>query len=597
VEITKRIESLRASMADAGVQAYIITGSDPHGSENPPAFWRTREWISGFTGSAGLVVITPDAAGLWTDFRYWIQAAEELRGSGIRLHREGEDGVADPEAFLADRLDPGDVVAVDGRTMVLDASRRWESRLSDAGVDLRTDLDLVDGLWADRPGLIDGPVVELDEEESGESRRKRLERLDGALREAGADAWVGVQLDSVAWLLNVRGEDIPYNPVVVGYYVHTPGRRIWFTEPSRIPSSLADALSEDGVETAPYRDFADFVSRMDGGGTVLADGRTLSRSIVDAFPTNLKLRWAADPVAAMKACKNPVEIDRTRRAMEKDAVALVRFLMDLEGRMDSGEAISEIDAARLLSDCRAAIPGFLGESFSTIPGFGPNGAICHYEARSGTAAVLRSGAELFLIDSGGQWDEGTTDVTRTVALGSPSAQQRQDYTRVLKGHVALSRARFPRGTRGYQLDALARAPLWEHGLDYGHGTGHGVGYRLNVHEGPQRLSPKPIDVALEPGMIVSNEPGLYREGRYGIRIENLLVCRDDPSGEFGPFLAFDTLTLAPYDRRLIDTALLSDGEIRWIDAYHEDLRRRLEPLLEEAENHWLADRTKPLAAP
>ena len=534
-------------------------------------------------------------SGAVTDFRYWIQAGAELAGSDVELHREGEIGVPALDEWLASTLPEGATVGFDGRTVFAAQGAEWISLLADRGIGVRGDLDLIDSLWIDRPPWPKSAVVELDDNESGESRQVRLRDLRAGLDAAGADTWIGVPLDSTAWLLNVRGSDIRYNPVVMGYFILTSDSATWYTEISRLPDTLSGSLAEDGVVVLPYDRFYHDLSSLKPASRVLIDSKVVTQRVVDLLPDGVALRKEADPVTRMKSTKNPVQIARIRRAMEKDGIAFVRFLMNLENQLTRGDEITETEAAEALRAERSAIPGFLEESFSTIPAVGEHSAICHYEARPGSEGVLRRSADLFLIDSGGQWEEGTTDITRTVALGPPSQNHRRDYTLVLKSHIVLSRLRFPAGARGYQLDAVARSGLWSRGIDFGHGVGHGVGYRLNVHEGPQALNTKPIDVPIQPGMIVSNEPGIYREGRYGIRIENLLVCREDGETEFGPFLAFDTLTLAPYDRSLIDPDLLDETEIAWVDGYHRRVRDALTPLLEEFELPWLEETTAPLS--
>lgn len=581
-------------MSGAGIDAYLVTGSDPHGSENPPSSWRTREWISGFTGSAGTVVVTSSTAGLWTDFRYWIQAPLELEESGISLFRENAEGVPLLEDWLADNLPKGALVGVDGRTIPAGRARDIEIRLGKAGIELSAGMSPWDELWELRPSLPDFPAVELGADESGESRTERLTRLRQALKAAGADTWIGTALDSVAWLLNVRGGDIPNNPVITGYIIVKETEVSWFVDETKLPLSLKDSLAEDLVTVVPYDDFYPQLAALNSSARILLDPDMLSRSVRDGLPEGISIIEGDDPVVLMKAVKNQVEAAQTCRAMEKDGVAIVRFVRELGIRLEDGEHFTEIEAAQLLLEKREAIPGFLDESFSPIPAVGGHGAICHYEAKEEGVGILEKGSGVFLIDSGGQWEEGTTDITRTLSLGSTTDEQKKDYTLVLQGHVALSMARFPRGTRGYQLDTLARMFLWQEGRDFGHGTGHGVGYRLNVHEGPQRISTHPIDVAIIPGMIVSNEPGVYREDRYGIRIENLLICREDTRNEFGTFLVFDTLTLAPYDRRLIETSMLNDIEISWIDTYHAEVFKRLSPMLETPEAEWLAQETAAL---
>ena len=595
--IPARIRQLRRAMASSGVHACIINGSDPHGSERPPARWRTREWISGFTGSAGFVVITPETAGLWTDFRYWIQAAAELEGSGVQLHRMGEPQVPSIGEYLADILPQNAVLSFDARTVSAARAAEWTAPLSDHHITLHTHHHLIDDIWSDRPALPAAPVYELSIKEAGESRSSRLSRLREALHKAGADSWIGVALDSCAWLLNIRGSDIPFNPVVLGFIILTPEGVTWYTDLSRLPESLTAALTADKVRLSPYEHFYRDIPLIHPPRRVLADSTAVMRRVLDLLPEETAVIDGTDPAALMKAVKNDVEIQRTRRAMEKDGAAMARFLMDIETSLARGERITEIEAAEMLRARRAEIPGFLEESFTTIAAAGGNGALCHYQARPGREGVLSEDAGMFLIDSGGQWDEGTTDITRTVSLTAPADQQKRDYTLVLKAHIALSRIRFPAGTRGYQLDAVCRGELWKVDIDFGHGSGHGVGYRLDVHEGPQVLSIKPVDVTIEPGMIISNEPGIYREERWGIRTENLLVCREHEENEFGRFFAFETLTLAPYHRRLIDVNLLEKGEIEWVNDYHAQVLRRLQPLLDESEQSWLRRAAAPLLCP
>lgn len=592
--IPERIDRFRRAMASAGIDAYIINGSDPHGSERPPRRWRTREWISGFTGSAGFVVITAEQAGLWTDFRYWIQAEEELQGSGAALHRMGRQSVPSPGRYLAEILPRGAVLGFDAGTVSAARAAEWTAPLMDRDITLRTDYDLIDEVWEERPSRPAAPVYELSLQEAGESRASRLSRLRGAVEKAGADCWIGVSLDSAAWLLNIRGGDIRFNPVVMGFVILSPRGVTWYTDLHRLPESLEKALSSDKVRLLPYEDFYRDIPLLDPHSRVLADSTAVTRRVMDLLPEGTEVIDGTDPAALMKAVKNKVEIERTRRAMEKDGAALTRFLTDIEVKVAGGESITEIEAAEALRRRRAEIPGFLEESFAAIAAVGEHGALCHYQARPGREGILKRDAGIFLVDSGGQWEEGTTDITRTTALCNPTDEQKRDYTLVLKAHIVLSRIRFPAGTRGYQLDSVCRGELWKAGVDFGHGCGHGVGYRLDVHEGPQVLGTKPVDVCIEPGMIISNEPGIYREGRWGIRIENLLVCREDEENEFGRFFAFDTLTLAPYHRPLIDVNLLEKCEVEWVNDYHAQVCRRLGPLLSESERSALQRAAAPL---
>lgn len=581
-------------MAERNVAACIITGSDPHGSEYPLDCWKTRQWISGFTGSAGTVVLTSDKACLWTDGRYWLQASKQLKGSGIELMKDGHEKTPSLEEWLSSCLSEGDTVGFDGSTVSARAAAKWESFFKKHGIKINSSFFPWDELWTDRPGLPESPVYELTPEESGESRRDRLQRLREHLSRKHADVWVGTAMDAAAWLLNIRGGDVPYSPVAAGFIIVQPQSAQWFCNRANAAESVCESLKHDGVQVLNYNDFYAALASLDAGSVLLADSSQLSRQVINSLPEGLKVLEETDPIMSMKARKNSVEKEQIGRAMEKDGAALVRFFVKLENLLNEGREIDEVEAGDLLYQCRSEFPGFFENSFSTIAGLDANGAVVHYSAQPESAGVLRKGSGLFLLDSGGQWKEGTTDITRTVSLGSPSKEQIRDYTLVLKGHIALACARFPKGTRGYQLDTLARQPLWTEGLNYGHGTGHGVGFRLNVHEGPERISPHPVDVALEEGMVVSDEPGLYREGLYGIRIENLMICREDLETEFGAFLAFDTLTLAPYDQRLINVPMLTEAERAWVNSYHREVRSRLLPLVSSEESTWLIKATEPL---
>ncbi|OQX28539.1 MAG: hypothetical protein B0D92_08390 [Spirochaeta sp. LUC14_002_19_P3] len=592
MNIQSRIETIRGYMAEAGVRGYIITGFDPHGSEIPPAHWHTREWISGFTGSAGLVLITADAAGLWTDFRYWIQAEEELKSSGIALFRDGMPGVPEPLDWLVSRLSPGDTIAFDGCTVSSQMAYEWLLTLMNGDLRFNASLDFIANSWLSRPPMPAERVFELSKDVSGESRESRLARVREKLRELRCDTWIASALDLIAWTLNIRGSDIPDVPAAVGYLIVQTDSIRWFTNIARLPDSLRKTLERDGITILPYENFE--TRSLPPESRIFIDPRLLNYAITANLPSGIKQRIGRDPVYLMKSRKNETEIAHIRRAMEKDGAALVRFYTRLARILEDGEKIGEMEAAERLRECRQSLPGFLGDSFTAIAAVGGNGAVCHYHAKPESQGIITAGEGLFLLDSGAQWEDGTTDITRTTPCRKPTAEEIRDYTRVLKAHITVSRMRFPAGSRGYQIDAIARADMWHYGIDYGHGTGHGVGYRLGVHEGPQVLNSRPVDVVLEPGMIVSNEPGLYRENCYGIRIENLVVCREAETTEFGQFLCFETLSLAPYCRALIDVNLLSKEEIHWINDYHAQVWKRLYPLLTEEEADWLHKETQTL---
>jgi len=590
MNIEERIKSLRSLMKERGLKAYIIYSSDAHGSEYVSPYWRCRTWISGFTGSAGTVVVTEDQAGLWTDFRYFIQASEELRGSGITLFRMGEPDVPSYPEWLAEILNPGDVTGMDGRTLSLG---EWEALAEAFGSrNIRIDgtADLIGELWADRPSDSQQPVWILSDEEAGQSVLDKIEKIRSLLREGHLDATFVSSLDDIAWILNIRGGDVPYNPVVQSYLYLSLDDLCWFVDSRKISGSVRTTLEDLGVKFFEYDSVAGFVSELNPDITLFVSPDRTSSTLITALPEGIRLLKGVNISTRLKAEKNPGEQARIRKVMEKDGAALVRFIIWLRDKMQNG-TLTEMDAAARLREFRAAQDGFLCESFSPIPAYRAHGAICHYEANPQDQFRLERNS-LFLIDSGGQYREGTTDITRTLALGKPTEAEIHDYTLVLKGHIALSRAVFPEGTKGYQLDTLARAPIWKEGLNYGHGAGHGVCYILNVHEGPQRISPHPINEPLKRGMICSNEPGIYREGEYGIRIENLILVQpwaDCPDS--AGFLSFETLTLCPYERSLIDLSMLDDEEIRWINSYHREVFSRLSPHLNGEEQEWLRKET------
>ena len=588
--VNDKLTALRTKMKKRGLKAYVIFSSDPHGSEYVSRHWRCRSWISGFTGSAATVVVTLEEAGLWTDFRYFIQAATELSGSEIQLFKMGEPGTPSTIDWLSTQLELGSVVGMDGRTLTL---KDWEAMaLAFTPKQIRIDGqdDLIGELWVDRPAEALEPVWTLSDEEAGQGSLEKVDDIRRMMRQASVDATFISSLDDIAWILNVRGGDVPYNPVIQSYFYLGMDEMKWFVDDRKLDEEVRSLMQSLGIEVLPYGTVEHCLAMLNPHLTLFVSPERSSSTLMSALPEGIRLVKGTDFSTRLKACKNSVELQRIRRSMEKDGIALVKFIIWLKKRLEEG-ALSELQAAEALKNFRSQQDGFIGESFSPIPAYRSHGAICHYEAVEQNQYQLEK-ESLFLIDSGGQYREGTTDITRTLALGVPTEGEIHDYTLVLKGHIALSRAIFPEGTRGYQLDTLARSPLWSAGLNYGHGTGHGVGYILNVHEGPQKISPHPIDEALMPGMVCSNEPGIYREGQYGIRIENLIVVQPWQQNEDGvDFYQFETLTLCPYERALIDSSLLDDGEKQWINSYQEEVYTRLSPYLSEAEGSWLRKET------
>jgi Xaa-Pro aminopeptidase len=580
----KEIILLREAMQEADVQACIIPSTDPHAGEYAPDYWKTRQWVSGFTGSAGTVVITPDRAGLWTDSRYFLQAEEQLRDSGIALFKAGLPGTPSIVDFLRGELKPGDTVGVEGlvytaaEALALIAALEPEIRVN-------TRFAPCNALWSDRPPVPAHPVFVLPQAFSGESASSKRRRLLAEIKKHNCQSTLLAALDSIAWLLNLRGNDIDYNPVAISYLFLSEAQTVLFISPEKINPETAAYLQSEGVTVAEYNDVFEFA------------GQTAQRALIAPEKINYALyealaavcspvQVAVHPVDAMKAVKNETEIAGLRRAMQRDGAALVKFLFWFENQIKDNQPITELDVCARLKKFRSEQKHFVSESFETIAGYGPHGAIVHYAATPTSNAALKPG-NLLLLDSGAQYRDGTTDVTRTLAVGEPvSDAMRHDFTLVLKGNIALSMAKFPRGTVGMQLDILARQFLWQEGANYGHGTGHGVGCFLSVHEGPQSIRTNFNPTPLQPGMVTSNEPGIYRTGDYGIRIENLLltVSVDAPDEEFH---AFETLTLCPIDRRLIEWPLLTESEIQWLDDYHRRVFQLLSPLLSDSEKRWL----------
>jgi len=591
-----RLARLRAAMARHQVDAFIVPSADPHLSEYLPGRWQGRQWLSGFTGSVGTFIATRDFAGVWTDGRYYTQAESELAGTDIRLMKIPSGASLLFIDWLADNMEAGQTVAVDARVLGLAVARLLGDALAARGVTLRTDLDLLDAIWDDRPGLPPAPVFEHDKPYAVLERADKLHATRNAMARLGAERHFISTLDDVAYLFNLRGADVNFNPVFLAHALVESGSATLFVADGKIDAALCARLEQDGVRVAPYDDAQRALAALPPDSSLLIDPRRITAGMRAAVPQHVCVVEAINPTTFAKSRKLEAELDHVRETMEQDGAALCEFFADLEATLaDTARApLDEVQIDERITAARARRPGFVSPSFGTIAGFNANGAIMHYRAAPGQCAVIE-GDGLLLIDSGGQYLGGTTDITRVVPVGTPSAAQKRDFTLVLKGMIALSVARFPRGTKGPMLDALARAPIWAAGIDYGHGTGHGVGYFLNVHEGPQVISPSaPPDphTALEPGMITSNEPGIYRPGRWGIRIENLVLTRVEENGEFGEFLGFETLTLCPIDTRCIDLSLMRGDEVAWLNDYHRSVRARLLPRVSGAARDWLELRTK-----
>ena len=589
-ETVKNLEALREAMRKVNVGAVIIPGTDPHQSEYVNPHWKVRDWVTGFTGSNGTAVVTMNAAGLWTDSRYFLQAADQLQDSGFDLHKEDIPGEATVTEWLAEQMEENEILAVDGRLFSLVKANQLEEFCCANGFRFATDFAPADTIWTDRPARPMSKAFVHDVKYAGEEVASKIERVLSAVEAMGADAIFIPALDEIAWTLNVRGADVECKPLVVSYLYLSRDEKVLFVDAEKIDAEVAAHLNSVGVELKPYDDVQKWLNKEVGmGTTVLLDPNKVSDTLARALEC-YKV-YGASPVAPLKAIKNEVQIEGTRKAMERDGAALVRLWQWIEKMAPTG-TINEMDVAEKAIECRSVSDMYRGESFGMIAGYKGHGAIVHYSASPESASTLNAEG-LLLVDCGGQYLDGTTDITRTMSLGNPTASEKHDYTLVLKGHLAIGRAIFPVGTRGSQLDALARIYQWQEMMTYLHGTGHGVGHFLGVHEGPQNIRLNENPTTLKPGMITSNEPGLYKAGKYGIRTENLvLTVPAGHSEEFGDFLKFETLTLFPYDKNLIDLTMLSAEEVAQVNAYHAEVRSRLTPYLNEEEQAWLNARTE-----
>ena len=584
METKEKLSALRESMKQMGLSAYIVPGTDPHASEYVADYWKERNWLSGFTGSAGTVALTTTKAGLWTDSRYFLQAEAQLKGSGIDLMKEGLAETPSIADWIMSELTTDEAVGVNPEMFSAKAYEALKGKFAEANLRL-VSTDLIRPLWNDRPQLPTQPLYVLEEQYAGQSVADKLEAVRQEMAKHNADVYVLSSLDEIAWLFNIRGTDVDYNPLVIAYAMVEKNKVTLFIAPGKLTAFSMKYVVENKICVADYEHVVPALHAIENHATVMYDGSRLNQALFEAFPTNCKKVDCPSVVMRLKSVKNPVELAGTRRAMLQDGKALVRFFKWLEETVGK-EHLTEFDIMARLKEFRSEGEHFVGESFGTIAGYQGNGAIVHYSAsEKGAAEIKKEG--MLLLDSGGQYFDGTTDITRTVTLSEPTAEQKRDYTLVLKGHIALACAKFPKGTCGVQLDILARQFLWQQGMSYGHGTGHGVGHFLCVHEGPQNIRTDLNPTPLEVGMLLSNEPGLYRAGQYGIRIENLVAVKECEVTEFGQFLDFETLTLFPYDQQLIDWSIMTEQEIAWVNNYHKMVEEKLLPLLSEEEAAWL----------
>lgn len=587
--INNRIAALRAHIAQEQIQAFIIPSTDPHLSEYVAPHWQSREWISGFTGSAGTVVVTAKDAGLWTDSRYFLQAARQLEGTCITLYKEMLPETPNIPEFLSAHLQEGDCVGIDGKMFSAEEVEHLQKELKKSGIRIKSIADPIQLLWTDRPAMPLAPAFVYDTKYAGMSFTEKLPAVRQAMEAAGADSLLLSALDEIAWLLNIRGNDVHCNPVVVSYLLIEKDKVNYFVQPQKVTPELTEYFNVNGISVHPYEEIGDYLNSFNAHSILMNPAKT-NYAIYSAIRPGCLIINGASPVALLKAIRNKQEIAGIHAAMQRDGVALVKFLKWLDEAVPAGKE-TEISVDKKLHTFRAAQPLYMGESFDTIAGYKEHGAIVHYEATPETDVTLKSESFL-LLDSGAQYLDGTTDITRTIALGPLTEEEKTDYTLILKGHIALAMAVFPEGTRGAQLDVLARMPIWKERMNYLHGTGHGVGHFLNVHEGPQSIRMNENPVALQPGMVTSNEPGVYKAGSHGIRTENLVLTVPAGEGMFGKYLKFETLTLCPICRKGIIKELLTAEEIGWLNDYHRTVYEKLSPDLNNDEREWLKEACK-----
>ncbi len=584
--INERIAALRTHIAGENIQAFIIPSTDPHLSEYVAPHWQSREWISGFTGSAGTVVVTAKDAGLWTDSRYFLQAARQIEGSGITLYKEMLPETPGIPAFLSSHLRKGDTVGVDGKMFSAEEVKHLQQELEKSGIHVKSIADPMQLLWSDRPPMPLAPAFVHDIKYAGRSFTEKLSMVRKEMEAANAESLLLPALDEIAWLLNIRGNDVHCNPVVVSYLLIEKDEVHYFIHPQKLTAELTSYFSANHISVHTYEEIEDYLGNIHAKSILVNSAKT-NHAIYSAIRPGCRIIDRVSPVTLLKAIRNEQEIAGIHAAMQRDGIALVKFLMWLEKTVPTGRE-TEISVDRKLHAFRSAQPLYMGESFDTIAGYKEHGAIVHYEATPETDVTLKPEGFL-LLDSGAQYLDGTTDITRTIALGNLTEEEKTDYTLILKGHIALATAVFPEGTRGAQLDVLARMPIWKRHMNYLHGTGHGVGHFLNVHEGPQSIRMNENPIALQPGMITSNEPGVYKAGSHGIRTENQVLTVPAGEGMFGNYLKFETITLCPICQKGIIKEWLTPEETEWLNEYHRTVYEKLSPDLNNDEREWLKE--------
>ena len=590
MNIPEKLIELRRIMDRENIAAYIISGTDPHNSEYLPAPWQQRKWISGFTGSYGTVVVTKNEAGLWTDTRYFIQAEKELAGSGIKLHKLRVPDAVDYPQWLVEVLESGTKVGIDGFCMSVSDVRNLKNALSPKNITIQKQIDLLGEMWFDRPALPVEKIIRLDTKYVGESAGERIGKIREFIRYNHGDAMLFSCLDEIAWLYNIRCNDIAYNPVAISYAIVEKDKAHLFIKLDKISQEIEQQLAEDGIELHDYHHLFLFLDAQNKENTYFVDTNTCNYAVFNHLAKKFEVHEIESPIPLLKAVKNTTELEGFRLACRTDGVALSKFYYWLENRL-SQQPVTELEAAEQLTWFRSQDKEYVSDSFGCISAYGPNAALPHYSATPEQQSEIHPKG-LYLVDSGAQYMHGTTDITRTMPLGELTELEKEDYTLVLKGMIDLSMLYFPKGSKGCNIDIVARLPLYMNLRNFGHGTGHGVGYFLNVHEGPQSIRPDLKNQEMLPGMVTSNEPGLYREGLHGIRHENLIVCQPKAVNEFGEFYQFETITLCYFDTSALLTKLLNQNEIDWLNAYNERVYQEVSPYLEEQERVWLRNKTK-----
>ena len=593
--IQERLAALRSQMKEHQIDAYLVPTDDFHCSEYVGEYFKCRKFITGFTGSAGTAVITQDMAGLWTDGRYFIQAAKQLEGTGVTLYRMGEEGVPTVEEFLLDTLKPGQRLGFDGRTITAREGEELEKKLKEKQVSISFHLDLVGDIWTDRPAMSCRPAWSLDLKYAGKPRTEKIADMRKAMAEKKADYFVLTSLDDIAWLLNIRGDDVACNPVVLSYLAITQGQVFLFAQAEAFSEELTNELKHDGITLQPYNDIYTYVTKIPAGKTVLLHCAVSNYILKKSIPENVTVLDETNLSLLPKAIKNPVEVANMKKAHIKDGTAVTKWMYWVKQNIGKTE-MTELTASDRLEEFRRQGQNYLGPSFDPIVAYGAHAAMCHYSSTPETDVPLQPKG-LLLADTGGQYLEGTTDITRTISLGETTRKEKEYFTRVLRANLNLGAVRFLYGCDGKNLDYVAREPLWEIGQDYNHGTGHGIGYLLNVHEGPNdfrwRLRPgRPAPAVFEEGMITTNEPGFYLEGEFGIRHENVMVCRKAEKNSYGQFMEFETLTLVPFDLDVILPEELSAREKKLLNDYHKTVYEKISPFLTEEEVAWLKQATR-----